>query len=279
MKKTLLFLAAALIGVPAARAASDVACIAWHAAGDLNMPGNSRAAFSNAVARACEFVNLTIRTTKDGVPVISADASLKQTMYWDAKIAALTLKELRTKGTYVWQGEKTSYTIVTLGEALEIVKDLPAFCLDFKVFSPRIAEKVLSEFAARKIAKERIVCATGFYAALDYLAAKHPAVRRAAIVSCTRTHNGRYALSLTPGVQHKGKAALRDAILHYAQTKDLYGVVLPTAKGMTLPDDVTFFKQNGLWVALMPVQDPLTAALYADCAPDAFVTDHVSRVR
>ena len=272
-------LSALVLSFSALAAAGNIKCVANHGAADLNMPENSLAAFSNAVQRASEIVNLAVRATKDDVPVISHDASLKRTMNWDVKIAARTYKDILATGSYQWNGENSGYKIATLGEALDIVKDIPEFWLDIKVFTPRLAEKAIHEFTSRGISKDRIMCATSNYAAFPYLHDKHPGVRLVAQITTGRSHNGKYTCSLAQGQKFNSRREMLDAILAYVKAKELYGVSMPAAKGLTLPDDVTYLKKNGVWVALWLVQDPLTAALYQDCAPDAFVTDHASRLR
>ena len=122
-------LSALVLSFSALAAAGNIKCVANHGAADLNMPENSLAAFSNAVQRASEIVNLAVRATKDDVPVISHDASLKRTMNWDVKIAARTYKDILATGSYQWNGENSGYKIATLGEALDIEKRLESLGL------------------------------------------------------------------------------------------------------------------------------------------------------
>ena len=56
--------------------------------------------------------------------VLQHDATLRQTMGWDARIDSLTLAEIREKGRCRTRTVYTNETIATLPEALEIAKGM-----------------------------------------------------------------------------------------------------------------------------------------------------------
>lgn len=279
MKKLVILLAAAAIASSPSAAAGKVKIVAHRGACDLSMPEASTVAYSNAVSGAADIVKLDVNRTKDSVPVMSHDPTLKRCMGWDVAIGKTTYRDILEKGTFIPAGGYEGLRIVTLGEALDIVKPLPEFWLDFKAYTPEFAEKAIAEFTRRGIAEDRIMCATFRYSALAYLQGTHPAIRRVAHVGISRLSNGSYATTLVKNRKFKTKRELLDAIVACRDEMKLFGVNMPVLKGQTLPEDVAYLKSKGLWVSLWFVQNPVTAALYKDSGVDAFVTDRASDIR
>ena len=241
--------------------------IAHRGAGDLTMPEASLSAYSNAVATACDIVKLDLQRTKDGVVVMGHDNSLKRNMGWDVMIRDLTYGEIFEKGRFLVKGKPGEERIVRLGEALEIVKTLPEFWIDFKDsgnFSPEFAEDVVSAFVAARIDLSRVMVATFTRPALAYFQEHHPTVRRVG-------HFG----SLGKTTDSK---TLVKHVLGFRDKFGLYGVNMPGRDLMTTPDVIDSLRENGLWVSVWFVQTAERAASYRAHA-DAFVTDYVSRVR
>ena len=135
------------------------------------------AAYRNAVERGSEIVKLDVRKSKDGVIVLSHDPSFKRTMGWDANISDVTWEEIRGH-VYLFKGQPTEERAVSLPEALEVVKAIPEFWIDFKNFDPEFCERVLAEFAKAGIGTERIMVATYSRNALPYMKEHHPEIRR-----------------------------------------------------------------------------------------------------
>ena len=232
--------------------------VAHRGAGDLVMPEASRAAYSNAVATVSDIVKLDLQETKDGVIVMGHDVSLKRNMGWDAKIADLIYGEILEKGRFKPVGGFADERIVRLDEAIEIVRPVPEFWIDFKFFSPEFAEKVLAEFRRAKIDVSRLMVATFSKPALKYFRDNHPEIRR---------------------VGHLSGEWTREQILDYRDQYGLFGVNLPVLKRETSPEDVAFLRQRGLWTSLWFVQDAACAEAYRAAGADAFVTDEVTAVR
>lgn len=259
--------------------AGGVKIVAHRGACDLTMPEASSVAYSNAVAGAADIVKLDVSRTLDDVAVMSHDPNLKRNMGWDAEIKRVTYAEILEKGTFLPVGGHRGLKIMTLGEALDIVKNVPQFWLDFKGYTPAFAEKAIAEFTRRGIAENRVMCATFNYQALAYLKEKHPDILRVAHVSLKLADDGSYTVSPVKGKTFKTKREALDALLDYRDKVGLYGVNMPVANDLTLPEDVAYLKSKGLWVSLWFVQTPATARRYRTCGADAFVTDHASAVR
>ena len=243
--------------------------VAHRGAGDLVMPEASLGAYSNAVATGCNIVKLDLQRTRDGVAVLGHDVTLKRNMGWDARVSDLDYREILEKGRFLEaDGSPGRWRIVRLDEALAILKPVPEFWLDFKdteTFSPEFAEQVVSAVKAAGIDLSRVMVATFNRRALEHFRARHPTVRRV----------GHFSF----GKDGLGKDEMRKKVLAFRDSYGLYGVNMPVIARQTDPDDVSFLRQNGLWVSLWFVQDADSAAFYRPSLPDAFVTDHVSIVR
>ena len=231
--------------------------VAHRGAGDLTMPEGSLPAYSNAVACAMDVVKLDLQRTKDGIIVMSHDSTLKRTMGWNVRIRDLTYEEIFAKGRFRKDGKPTDLRIVRLDESLDVVKDLPEFWIDFKHFDPAFAESALAAFDRAGIGRDRVMVATFSVPALKYFQQAHPAIRR---------------------VGHIG-AQKGEALHAYCRDLGLWGVNMPVLKRQTSPEEIRELKRRGLWVSLWFVQNEKDAAHYRDAGMDAYVTDHVSRVR
>jgi len=275
----LVLLAAAWL---AGSAAAGLKYVAHRGAGDVTMPESSLPAYSNAVATACDIVKLDLQQTKDGVIVLCHDNTLERYMGWNVEIRNVTYAELLEKGTYLPVGGFDREKIVRLDQALAIVKDLPEFWFDFKAYSPAMAEKALAIFAKYGIDESRLMCATFDYSALAYLKKTHPKVRRVAHVGMALTKDGKFIVSLNRKVAHATKREALEAIVAAKERLGLFGVnmpVLPRDASRTEPEDIAFLRGKGLWVSLWFVQNRKAAEKYRPSGVDAFVTDHVSKVR
>ena len=242
--------------------------VAHRGAGDLTMPEASLPAYSNAVATACDIVKLDVQSTKDGVAVMGHDTTLKRNMGWDVRIADMTYAEIFEKGRFLENGRPGNLRIVRLDQALEIVRTLPEFWIDFKdgrdTFRPEFADMVLAQFSAAGIDLSRVMVATFNRKALKHMQEHHPEVRRVGHYEAAKDASPDDVLA---------------AAISLAEKYGLYGLNMPVLFGQTTPQVVAELKKRGLWVSLWFVQDADKARLYHDSGADAFVTDHVTAVR
>ena len=232
--------------------------VAHRGAGDLHMPEASLPAYSNAVETVSDIVKLDLQRTKDGCIVLSHDHDLKRSMGWDKPIYKLAYQDIFTNRCFRPVGGYARERIVRLDEALRIVRPIPEIWLDFKQFSPDFAEKVLEEVRHAEIDFSRLMVATFSKKALEYFRDRHPEIRR---------------------VGHVKAGKSREEVLAFRDELKLFGVNLPVSRRQTSVADISFFHENGLWVALWFVQTEQIAAEYRDSGADAFVTDHVTRIR
>ena len=215
-------------------------------ADDLDGCGSevSPAAFSNAVAAACDVVKLDVQGIRDRVMVTGREAE----------------------------------HAVRLDDALEIVKTQPQFWLDFRHFDPEVAEKALLCFSAAGIDFSRIMVATFDRQALAYFKERHPKIRRICHINWRMLPEGGFA----DGNMGQGKASMLNEsmqiVLDYCAQYGLYGVNMPAAS-MTA-DGARFLHGNGVkWLSLYLIQNATVARDRLQVHADAFVTDHVQEVR
>ena len=267
--------AASLCAAPARAGIKYVA----HRGDYPDVPEGSMAAYRNAVERGSEIVKLDVRKSKDGVIVLSHDPSFERTMGWNANISDVTWEEIRSH-VYLFKGQPTEERAVSLPEALEVVKAIPEFWIDFKNFDPEFCERVLAEFWQAGIGTERIMVATYSRNALPYMKTYHPEIRRIGHMdfisqdgkwspSFLRRHGVLYAPAVE-GEPFPPEAA--EGILAYVEEHGLWGVNIVANRDVVTPELVRFLQGKGLFVSIALIHDAPTARAFADRHPDCVVT-------
>src|SRR5262249_51984807 len=105
--------------------------------GNRYAPENPLPAIKKAVALAAEFVEIDIRTTRDGKFVLMHDAQVNRTTNGKGKVNDLTLTEIRDLDAGSWFGKPfTGVRVPTLDEALEALGKRTSIYLDAKDISP-----------------------------------------------------------------------------------------------------------------------------------------------
>lgn len=244
-----------------------------------DVPEGSLAAYRNAVRRGSEIVKLDVHPSKDGVIVLSHDPSFRRTMGWDAKIADVTWEEIR-KHTYLLNGKPTEERAVSLPEALEVVKAIPEFWIDFKHFDPDFCERVLDEFTKVGIGPERLTVATYNQDALRYMMKRHQGIRRIGHMDFL-LQDGKWSPSF---LRHRGvlyapakndepfAPEVADGILSYAKELGLWGVNTCSDPRVITSGLVAHLKEEGLMASIALIHDAATAAAFAGHRPDCVVT-------
>ncbi len=100
--------------------------VVGHRGAPREAPENTLASFQRALALGADAIELDVRLSRDGVPIVMHDATLERTTNGAGPVSALTLTELRRLDAGSWfdpkfQGERIS----TLDEALAIVANQP----------------------------------------------------------------------------------------------------------------------------------------------------------
>ena len=80
-----------------------VKCIS-HQGERFDAPIHSAPAYRLAMERKADLMKIDVHYTRDAVPVLSHDGTLKRTMNWNVRIKDKTLEELKAKGRFVQVG-------------------------------------------------------------------------------------------------------------------------------------------------------------------------------
>lgn len=100
---------------------NDIALVAHRGAARF-APENTLPAIEAALDRGARFIELDVRSTKDGVPVLLHDGTVDRTTNGSGAVSQLTLAELRQLDAGSWFGEEFAGTrIPTLEEALQTI--------------------------------------------------------------------------------------------------------------------------------------------------------------
>jgi len=112
-------------------AESKIVMVAAHRAAHNNFPENSLPAIQEAIDIGVDIVELDVKVTKDGVPVLMHDGTINRTTTGTGKLADYSLEELH-KFRLVHQGHTTDHLIPTFLEALKLVKGKVLVDIDIK---------------------------------------------------------------------------------------------------------------------------------------------------
>jgi glycerophosphoryl diester phosphodiesterase len=105
--------------------------VAAHRAAHLEFPENSLPAIQEAIHIGVDIVELDVKVTKDGIPILMHDGTINRTTTGKGKPSDFTLEELR-QFRLIHQGETTDEVIPTFEEALMLVKSKVLVDIDIK---------------------------------------------------------------------------------------------------------------------------------------------------
>ena len=277
---------------PAPRREGDVTYVA-HAGEEYYAPPHSRAAHQTALDHGLDILKFDLHPTKDGQIVLNHDNTLKSSMNWDVAIRTKTLEEIR-EHRFRGRGGYTNEVIMTLTEALDLgLKAKVGVWLDFKEFSPKFFEQVITECDKAGLARERIMVATWTIKAIEYCRDHYPELKRVmhtGIRPPDGEHEG-WRLNYTKkGPTKTFEFASEEDVAAelIAQRKDLglYGFNLPVdiiRRNRLIyrtPDSVLkALKADGAWISMWFVEDEETGEKYRSLGADCFVTSNAARTR
>lgn len=260
-----------------------IKCIS-HSGESAYAPGYSKAAYSLAMQRKADVVKLNIRYTKDGIPVIAHDGNMKKAMKWNVFLSQKTLAELKEK-TLVPRGGYDSEKILSLQEALEIVKECPEFWYDTKgTFNAKRFKATLAIFEKAGISLDRIMVATWSTRALREVMRDFPQIRRVRHIQLCYSTKKKGTIISNFGFPETG-GNQKDIVKLLLKVRDeykLYGLNLPLKafrEGLLTAEDVKTLRDAGVWCAMWKPQTAEDAKLAAKLGADAFVTGNVKEVR
>ena len=111
---------------------SDYVMVAAHRAAHKVHPENSISAIKRAIELGVDIVELDVKTTKDGIPVLMHDEAVDRTTNGSGKVEDYTLSELKAFRLKMPDGTVTDETIPTFEEALRVIHGSIMVDIDLK---------------------------------------------------------------------------------------------------------------------------------------------------
>lgn len=112
-------------------AKSNVVLVAAHRAAHIEDPENSIPAILKAIELGVDIIELDVKVSKDGVPVLMHDGTIDRTTTGSGKPSDYTYEELK-QFPLVHEGKTTDQLIPTFDEALKLIKGKIMVDIDLK---------------------------------------------------------------------------------------------------------------------------------------------------
>jgi glycerophosphoryl diester phosphodiesterase len=231
-------------------------------------PENTMAAFQEAIAAGADGIEFDVRLSRDGVPVVIHDSTLRRTARLSSRIADLTWAELQTVDVGSWFAEKRKLaagsfaqkTIPSLQQLFTLFQSNSlVLCLEMKCDS-RAEQAPLAEACCKLVKEhsltERMIIECFDLAALEIVRNIDPEIKTAALFEP--------ALS-QPSVR------LDQSILTRATA--VGAAVLAPHHSLARKGLVEKAKLAGLQVAVWTVDDPGWIARAQSIGIDALITN------
>jgi len=235
--------------------------IIGHRGASAVAPENTMAAFREAIAVGADGIEFDVRLTRDGVPVVIHDSSLRRTGGVNQRVADLSWQELSKidVGSWFKAGSFAGETVPSLEELFELFEtNNLSLYLEMKCDSP--AEyRPLADACCRMIhehsLKERVVVECFQLPALEVLKEIDPGIKTAALFDRVFMDQSIVARATEIG-------AMAVALHHRLARKGLVGKS----------------KQAGLHVAVWTVDDPIWIDRARSIGIDALITNDPARM-
>jgi glycerophosphoryl diester phosphodiesterase len=105
------------------RSAGEAGVVIAHRGDSLAAPENTMPAFISSISRGADYLELDIRLSKDGIPVVIHDSTVDRTTDGTGLVSEMTLAELRALDAGSWLSESFANTrIPTLEEVLAVAR-------------------------------------------------------------------------------------------------------------------------------------------------------------
>ncbi len=148
---------------------ADRPLIMAHRGGRVVGPENTLFTFGRAVEMGADVLEVDVRGTRDGSPVLLHDAVVESTTDGNGQVNEITLEELKKLDAgYHWQGPDGSHpfrgaglTVATLEEALATFPEI-MFNLELKTDDPDLADRVCA--CVREFGMQEKVLVASFHA-------------------------------------------------------------------------------------------------------------------
>ena len=122
-------------------------------------PENTLAAFSKAIELGLDYIEVDVRTSSDGVLVVSHDSRLERTTNGSGPVKSRTLAELKTLSAGAWFGKPyADQRVPTFEEVIELARGKIKFYIDAKQVDPAALVDVLLD---NSLEQEAVIYADG----------------------------------------------------------------------------------------------------------------------
>jgi len=119
-------------------------------------PENTVSAFSLALARGVYGIELDVQLSKDGIPIVTHDSSIKRVTGIDKNVHDLTARELSSINNGLWFNKKFSKdTFITLNQTLDMINTNAKVLIEIKGTKKNrqeLTEEVCEIIDKRKVA-------------------------------------------------------------------------------------------------------------------------------
>lgn len=111
----------------------DEVAITAHRGSAFKAPENTLSAIEQAIEDGADYIEIDVRMTADGVPVLWHDADMKRVFGLDGKISDITLEQARERDAGSWFAPEFSHErIATLEEVIRTTRGRAGLYLDIK---------------------------------------------------------------------------------------------------------------------------------------------------
>ena len=158
---------------------TDNVSVTAHRGSSMMAPENTRSAIELAIADGADYVEVDVRMTADGIPVLWHDANMRRIFGLDGKISDITYEEALELDAGLWfspdfEGER----ILTLQQAIAITRGRVGLYVDIKpdADTPTLTRDVV-ELLQQEDAIERTVVAAADSQVLNQVKRLEPSLR------------------------------------------------------------------------------------------------------
>ena len=150
---------------------SKVVLVAAHRAAHNNYPENSIPSIKEAIRLGVDIVELDVKVTKDGVPVLMHDGTIDRTTTGSGKPSEYTYEELKLF-RLIHEDDTTDQYVPTFDEALKLVKGKIMVDIDLKTDQ---LDPILADIKRNGV-EDHVFFFDNDYEALQYIQDKSPAL-------------------------------------------------------------------------------------------------------
>ncbi|MDN3595089.1 glycerophosphodiester phosphodiesterase family protein [Zunongwangia endophytica] len=183
---------------------ADVILVAAHRGMHINFPENSLKSIEDAILHNIDIVEVDVRLTKDGIPILIHDKKVDRTTTGSGKVKDLTYQEICEFSLLDSAGMPTEFQVPSLAEALDFGKNQVVFDIDLKVKSRHI--KKVAQVIEECEAVNSVFFYDSRYAVMRKIAKYLPSAMRMTKVNPNRRAIKRAMVSVNPDIVHLGNS-------------------------------------------------------------------------